>query len=141
MLSRYHDRPLKLRQHLPFAVDYRNASFNTSTDDPPSPSQQALYTKNIQTFNERLGYLSSVGTDPQEEALEKKLAGIKKKEQTADGDANKLNSQVQSLKDILETSAPIYKEEDIQGLFIKGTSVYDSEKKALLNTIDELVHE
>ena len=69
------------------------------------------------------------------------MAGVKKTEEVEEGKKGSNESQVKSLKNILETSAPLYKEEDIEGLCIKGTSVYDSEKKSLLNTIDELINE
>ena len=34
---------------------------------------------------------------------------------------------------------PVYKEEDITGLFIKGTNVYQGEKRYLMNVLDDLL--
>lgn len=50
-------------------------------------------------------------------------------------------SKVISAKDLQLASVPVYKEEDIVGLQVRGTSVYEGEKSSLLNTIQELMKE
>ena len=139
VIARYRDRPFKLRQHLPFAVDYDNVAFNTAS--LKHSGSEATYAKNIRDFRERMDYLSRVGSNPEEDAVEKRLARLVNKRGSAAAETNPDASQVHAAKDLLLTSAPQYQEEDVLGLRVHGASVYDSEKKSLLNTIDELLGE
>jgi len=59
---RYHDRPLKLRNHLPFAVDYQNNSSALATAPPTESIEDMaqMYADNIGEFEDRLEELSIV---------------------------------------------------------------------------------
>ena len=62
VVMRYHDRPLKLSSHLPFAVDYQNKS-SALTAAPPTESIEdmaQMYADNIGAFEDRLEELSIV---------------------------------------------------------------------------------
>jgi len=49
VIARYHDRPLKLRNHLPFAVDYKNNSLQQPASDIQRPHTATTHLNNFTT--------------------------------------------------------------------------------------------
>lgn len=189
VIARYHDRPLKLRNHLPFAVDYNNNSlqqnsdlaqssstlYNTGSQMRPltavlnkgSNSKSLLNEKvppNSQTITDGVTQIPAEASSPQKKPQRGSSAFVKfgrkgaVEETTYDTGSNELtNSDGKTtqtvmnygynttqktkkikIKDLLK-NPPVYREEDLQGLCIRGKNVYQGEKQHLMNMLDELL--
>ena len=54
VIMKYGDRPLKLRSHLPFAVDYENTAFQSSLLEVSDQELSKIYQTNIRDVQDRL---------------------------------------------------------------------------------------
>lgn len=54
VIMKYEDRPLKLRSHLPFAVDYENKAFHSEQLAIPEQDLNKIYQANIRDVQDRL---------------------------------------------------------------------------------------
>lgn len=66
------------------------------------------------------------------------MQGFLKLSSSFDGDKLTKSPSKLSKQDVLN-DAPAYKEEDILGLKLRGTNVYNAEKRAFCNVIDVLM--
>ena len=161
VLIQYHDRPYKLRNHLPFAVDYSNNSLQEGGQSKhpgaagrPKTASVKLSSRNPKAQGQAGD--NSQSTDPNQEGRNQPHDAAKAQASHAGPKQNDAanpagdytdtypqqnytsSSKRITLKD-MQKNPPIYREEDVAGLYIKGTNVYHSEKKHFMNLLDDLL--
>ena len=158
VIMKYGDRPYKLRDHLPFAVDYQNAAvYSDLNNDPikvlPEAEQQSVYAENILQLEDRMKTdLPFIGPEEQAQdcyhvynhAKQPSVPKLKRPNHALEiASSNHEDSSVISSKNfqVLPPEEVTYREENLMGLRLQGKNVYDSERKAYLNVINELLVE
>ena len=151
VIMKYEDRPLKLRNHLPFAVDYENAAFHSGPLAIAEQDLNKVYQANIREVQDRLQEdLCVVGLTREQQQARKRgqkdgatgrgdaMPGFMKLSSSFDGEQLTKPQPKLTRQDVLN-DAPAYKEEDVLGLKLRGTHVYSAEKRAFHKVIDELM--
>lgn len=152
VIMKYEDRPLKLRNHLPFAVDYENTAFHSGPLAMPEQDLNKVYQANIREVQDRLQEdLCVVGLTREQQQARKRglkdgaagrlgdaVPGFMKLSSSFDGEKLTKSQSKLTRQDALH-DAPAYKEEDVLGLKLRGTHVYSAEKRAFNKVIDVLM--